>query len=485
MLTQDFIQNVKTGGIQGSPISTTAPTQDLTSDSAYNAWKSNVGASTETSIIPTISPSDNLGTETAKQVLGGGQKIAESVTGGAEKIQKGDVLGGVVQAGLGSASGAVQSIFAPLTATFQKVADATGIHPMDAIANSEAGQKLSEWAKANPDMARNLSDALNVGMSVIGGAKGGDILGTDVGALAKQIPEATKGVVSDVTQGIKTAQETAQATRNAAMEAESKQSAIADATPAYNKTMIGKGSSSVQVTAPDGTITTVPRVQEGGGVLKMRTVTPTASEIAAGHELTTIPNYPVKGTALEKFNAIEPEIASRAKAMETSLKNEGVLRPPKEIAKIVRDAVNTASQDSLLLQKSDPIVANYMRVTKRAIAQSDGTLSGELKVRQALDNAYDDAGGKYNDNKGLDQIHRAARNALNDDIEAKATNTEVKAALKSQSNLYKAADVLQDKARAEGGSALEQAMKAHPITSKVIKAGVRTAGLGAGLHLVP
>lgn len=259
--------------------------------------------------------------------------------------------------------------------------------------------------------------------------------------------------------------------------------AIKDATPSYSKTLIGEPH--VDIKAPDGTVTKVPRVQEGGGLTKGRTVTSSQSEIAAGEELSKVPDYAKAKTSLEKYNAVEPEITRQAKALETSLKGEGVLRPPKEVAKLIRNTINTAAQDSLLLQKTDPVVKNYMRVVNRAIDQNDGTLYGELKVRQALDDAYELAGGKYNNEKGLDQIHRAARNAINDDLEAHATETEVKAALRRMSHLYRAADVLQDKARAEGGSMLEQAMKAHPVATKLITGATKAAGLGAGLHLLP
>lgn len=249
--------------------------------------------------------------------------------------------------------------------------------------------------------------------------------------------------------------------------------AIKDTTPAYSKSLIGEPD--ITVKNPDGTVTRTPRIQEGG-LAKGRTITPTTAEIAAGKELAKIPNYPVNGTALEKLNTIEPQIAKEAQALQDSLENEKILRPPKEVAKVVRTAINDAADNSVLLQKTDPIVKSYMQSANRIISQSDGTLAGELKVRQGLDDAYEAAGGKYGNNKGLDQIHRAARNALTDDIEAKATNTEVKASLKRQSNLYNAKDVLQDKVKAEGGgSRFGQFTKAHPALTRFAK----TVGLAA------
>lgn len=252
--------------------------------------------------------------------------------------------------------------------------------------------------------------------------------------------------------------------------------AIEGATPSYNPKLIGNGE-----VAANGR----PRVEEGNGILGKRKVNPTAREIAAGTESTKISNFPTSGTALERYNAVEPAIAQKGQNLMESLKNENVLRPPKEIKSIVQKAVNTAAENSVLLQKADPAVTNYLRVAGRAIDQSPGTLAGEMQVRQALDNAYEDAGGKYGNNKALDQIHRAARNALNDDMESKATNTAVKQSLREQSNLYNLQDILQDEARTEGGTSLERTMKKYPNATKAAKTGLGFTGLGQVMHLIP
>lgn len=249
--------------------------------------------------------------------------------------------------------------------------------------------------------------------------------------------------------------------------AEKLQSAIEDATPSYSPKIIGE-----------------QPIKEGG-ILSKRKVIPNSSNIDAGTELSKVPNYPVKGTALEKYQAIEPEIAKKGQALDQSLKNENVLRPPQELKSLVQKAVTKVAQNSVLLQKADPAVTNYLRVSGRAIDQNEGTLYGERQVVKDLDNAYEDAGGKYSNNKPLDQIHRAARTALINDMEAKATNTGVKASLKEMSNLYNAQDTLKDKAMKEGGSKLEQAMKNHPIVSKVAKTGLGLTGLGQVLHFIP
>lgn len=253
-----------------------------------------------------------------------------------------------------------------------------------------------------------------------------------------------------------------------------------DTTPSYNKKLIGEGPAMIKL--DNGT--TMPRVNEGG-IIKGRTLNPTQSEIDANSELIKTPSYKPNATNLEKYNAVQGEIPKTGQALDISLKNEGVLRPPKEIMKVVRDAVTEASQNSLLLQKTDPIVINYLRVAERAIQQSDGTLAGEWDIRKILDQAYDDAGGKYGNNKGLDQIHRASRNAILKDMATKAKNTEVVASMKKMTNLYNASDVLQDEARIEGGSGWERLANKHPSIKKFLPAVMEGVGLGGINHFIP
>jgi len=237
-------------------------------------------------------------------------------------------------------------------------------------------------------------------------------------------------------------------------------SAIKDATPAYSKNLAGESA----IKDAEGNIIG-PRVNEGGK-LTGRTVNPTPTEIEAGHALATVPNYPADGTNLQKFQSIEPEIAKRGEALSTSLQGENILRPPQVIAGVVQKALDNVSENSVLLQKSDPVIKNYMRVVDAAIGQNDGTLAGELNVRKMLDATYENARGKlaFGSDRlsALDEVHRAARNALNDDIANRARNTDVKVALKAQSHLYRAMDVLRDKAEAEGQSGVSRMVEKVP-----------------------
>lgn len=412
-------------------------------------------------------------------------KIGSSISGGADTMSKGglgNVAKGALQASLGTAAGGVQAIFAPLAAPIQTLIHHSNAGTLPVAPEvQKAHQALSDWATQHPEIARTVGDAFTVGTAAMGsGAL--DATVSDTVNAAKGGLEKGALAVRDATVGTPEARAASQATAQAAKAAQAqeviRQSAIKDATPVYNPKLIS-----------DPFVNGVPRIQGGKGLTGGREVTPTPLNTRAGEALSKVPNYPATGTALDKYNAVQPEIAAQAKALTKSLESENILRPPKEIVKIVNDAVRGVSDESLLLQKADPAIAQYMRVAKNAVATNDGTLAGELKVRQAMDAAYKNARGKlaFGDSKisALDEIHTAARDALNKDMIEKAQNTDVKASLQTQWDLNRGADELLAKAEAEGNSKIEQLMKANPVTTKVLKAGVKATGLGLGLHLLP
>ena len=127
-------------------------------------------------------------------------KIGTSITRGADKIGQAKDLPGAVgaslEAGLGTAAGAARAVFAPAEAATGAVADATGIHPIKALADTfpEQAQGLSSWAERHPDAARNLGDIITVGTAGFLGGK--NPLKADLGG-ASNFLEKTKGTSAD------------------------------------------------------------------------------------------------------------------------------------------------------------------------------------------------------------------------------------------------------------------------------------------------
>ncbi len=255
-------------------------------------------------------------------------------------------------------------------------------------------------------------------------------------------------------------------------------SALKAVTPDFNaatKTQRGKLISE--------TVGGAPRVNEGG-IFKSRTLTPNKAEVDAAAELTKLPGYQPKATALKNFNTVRSAITSKAQAFEKSLVSEKTIVPKKEIVSTVRGAVTSKADESLLLQGSDPSVTQYLRVVENAAGKANGTPKGIWDVRKAMDAAYENARGRlaYDSDKvaALDEVHRAGRDALNDLMTKYAKNTNVKAEFQTLRNLFHAKDELLIKAQGEKGSVFKRAaatIQRNPVTA-AIGASAATA-LGA------
>lgn len=303
-------------------------------------------------------------------------------------------------------------------------------------------------------------------------------------------------------------------------------SRVADATPAYDKSLVGEN-----VKNPEGKI--VPRVNEGTGLGGQRTVTTSASEAQSGQELNNLKNYPDNGTALEKSQAVGKGINTEAESMRSGLQAEDKTNPLDtnaekiKISELVRQnlpediqakvGVNTPEENSMLKGMSEkagsPIpeggkydlrapgetpnfpktaAGNYYSKVMDSLNEYDGTREGKLNLRQAIDSAYESARGKLawgsDSQNALDEVNTSIRDSLNKDLAATTEDTDTQASLKKQTNLYRAKDVLNSKAQAEAPSEIGRFFQQHPILHRLATrefmrsaTSIITAGAGVGI----
>ena len=441
MLTQSFKQN-----IQDNPtsISGGVPSNQPMDDKSFNEW---------------IKPTSNTSNSIVEAAKSGIEQTKSGYKDAVKAKNPLDLVSNSVKAG----AGVVNTALSPLAPITKPIGDA-----VNALSNKISDiPAVQEFAKSKfGENTSKITDFLN-NLNTIAGAVAG----------VKASPELATKVVDTAKKGIDTVKNAVKTPPLApeVIQANLEKSGIKDTTPSYDKSLIGEPN----IKNADGTIT--PRlksIDKNGNPFAVPEVTSTPMEIAAGKELSKVEGYNPKATTLSKYNFSTKAIADKSNSYRASLANEKVIVPKKEMVSLIKKSVNEASQNSLLIQKTDPIVKNYIRVATRASQTVDGTLAGMDKLRLALDQAYDDAGGKYGNNKGLDQIHRAARNAITKDMIAKAKTTEVKASLKQMENLYNASDVLKDEARKAGGSKWEQFTKKHPIIKAAGQKALNLIGVG-------
>lgn len=341
--------------------------------------------------------------------------------------------------------------------------------------------KVNKIPGMTPDIHKSLGDVFNT-LSLLGGEK------------------ATPTVTEAAKSGVQSATDIVKNTITKSPEDIAKtnyESALMHTTPNYEALSAAKkaemASETIRTVNPDGTIKSVPRIQEGG-ILKGRTLTPTTTEKAAAQQLSQVPGYKPGMTALDTHNLIQGEITNQATTLRSSLKAEpntfGVVNPVQEASSQVVKAINQVPEKSLLLSKSDPVIENYTRIVKNAITQNPRTLEGVLNLRQMLDSVYENARGKlaFGSDKiaPLDDIHQAARDTLNKYLIDHAQNTDTQGLLKAQSDLYRADDVVRQSLGKEGGSSIKRFTQNHPTATKIAKASATITGAGViGRELLP
>jgi hypothetical protein len=261
-------------------------------------------------------------------------------------------------------------------------------------------------------------------------------------------------------------------------------------TPTQREAQIG---TKVTTTDASGKATTIPRVNPGGP-LQGRSINLTSLEKEAGTEISKLPGFKPGMSNLDVHTLTQSGIETEAKNLESLLQKEGQVIPKKQIVSVVKKAIDKVPGESLILQKSDPVIKKYISSVKNAADQVDGTLKGALDIRKAMDKAYAQAGKHYpvgTESRGaLDEVHQASRDALYKFLVDNAKNTDVKASLRKQWNLFRASDAVLPKAAREAGSSLEKIqkfMKEHPIgTAAGAAIGGAAAGrsiLSGGMHL--
>lgn len=300
-------------------------------------------------------------------------------------------------------------------------------------------------------------------------------------------------------------------------------SRTADATPAYDKSMTNQN-----VKTPRGDI--VPRVNEGEGLTGKRTVTTSASEATSGKELENLSNYPDKGTNLQKLQAVGEGINAEAENMRGGLQAEDKANPldtnaqkvklenvvkqnlPKDIQEKL-GILSSEDQQTLkgmqdksgapqppngkfdLTQPGDRInlpktaANNYYTKVIKALDSYDGTREGTLNLRQTIDKAFKSEGGKYaygsDSQNALQETHTAIRDALNEDLKSTTQNTDTQASLDKQTNLYRASDTLDAKAKVEATSEIGRFFQNHPLLHRLATRDfMRLAGTATGATIL-
>lgn len=338
-------------------------------------------------------------------------------------------------------------------------------------ANQEMQQggmdQINAWAAKHPDAAKELKglyDTAQVGMLAGGSEEAFDAV--------PDVANAVKAKMAMTPEDIHAA-------------------ALADATPSAQSVM-GSGSNGLLRDA-DGELTTTPKMNEAKGIFGKRTPNPTVLNQDAAAALEKSPAYQAAtragGTALEKSNAIQPELVQMNKDLLGKLNEEKTQISPNDVEKQVTKAVTNVPNENPAMSPGDVTSKNYVRVftnvvnkwfrpdmddPEAAAATKDLSPAAKvLKVKQTMDTYYKNARGATGAFPGanasdpairsLDVVNTAARDALTKILVDNVKSTDVKANLKSEWDLHRGADELWQKAQDEKPTVIGRFAQRHAI----------------------
>lgn len=468
-------------------ISTTAP---VNSNPVINGIKS-----TASDVYNNLKNSFQSG---IKQIVSG---FKQTQTGANDTSNIPEGAGMILEGAGQEVAGGINTILSPFSSLFKDAADipipGQGANAGDnfnknvinPVANAIASHPLiQKIVQKYPGIEEDLPNLLTIGAAIAGGANA-DEIGTAVSDAKDTTVDVTKSAVDAIKKTVKPAPAGAPAP------IDTLSSRIQDATPNYNKNMVG-----TNVMTPDtidtqgnvikGQIT--PRVNvdvnasnEGLGLNGERPVTTSASEHAAGTELNNIKNYPDKGTSLQKMLSSQQAISTEAESMRAGLQAEDKASPldataeKTKVSNLVNSNLPEDIQQKLTDGKTLPNTAagKYYRSVLDAVNDYNGTREGKLDLRQTIDGAYRNARGKlaFGSDSGniIDETNTDIRDGLNKDLANTTKNTDTSSSLQKQSNLYRASDVLTAKAQAESATAYGRLEQKYPSLKNLTRIAQR------------
>lgn len=458
------------------------------------------------STVSNNSQSQGFGDKIAAEQLAGGQKIVDSVTTAADKFNStGDVFGkdgfsnlakktgALLEGGLGAAAGGVQTIFAPLSATFKTVTDAIENRISDdpkvqSFANSPAVSSLldhigssiaplQKLAIDHPDAAKNIVDGLNVALAALGGKipLGETPVSTALSTAKNDVVGALDKVMPNLNPG------------EAGVDALSK---ISGNVPIAKS---GKAALDEAVNISKPTLTPLEKEAafkqgrvETKGILGNKVVTPSTADQRIAESIQPLVEdgrISVKNTPEQNIEQISTEVSRINQDVGGFVKDNKIPFNENQL----RAKLNAAKGDSNLVFASEPTAEKtYNAVVDEFISQvKNKDTSGLFEARQNFDDVPAIKKLLENEKFGENvkrEIVLDVRRAANDYIaEQLPENSPFKAMLSKETNMLRAIDNI---ANANRGSIdtniIQRLFKAHPI----LKYGVSSlvgGGTAAGV----
>lgn len=443
-------------------------------------------------------------TEVGQKTAGAYEEGAADITGDLDanaKVQASSAPIGTkakseIMAGANVAGDFAKSVFAPFTGVIGTFIDKASDNPeLQKMAQSgpisalldktgATSKKINDWAAANPNKAKAVSDFFNIAGLVAGGGVGGDVADAARGTIdagkeaAAGASDAIAGADKSIATGVQSMAAKTKAVAQAAREAAAgpKVDPIEDA---LSPRLTAKVAEKEGGTAPKGVMGNIQRVISDS----TKRIASTVKEM--------VPDFADKKTFTEKANAVQTANNSEAEALTQKVADNNHPYTYKELNATIRGLEKPElikSGDATVQRLFDSARSKMLSLAR----ESGGDMSGLLKARKDF---YSWVNKEYKNLWGSDQI-TAAREGIstiaqgvNDfiaegiDAASPGEGDAFRSSLKNQSTLFDAEDVLREKAaRGAPGSQGEigtNRFSRYGQNHPVQKGAAKAAGIGA------
>lgn len=454
--------------------------------------------------LPNKAP--NLGQLAQGQYEQAGQKISDSISKGADRLNAlpntgsiGDVAartGTMLETGLGTAAGASQAVFAPFTAMLQKamqVAEPVTKPIGEAVGPTldPAIQPIKDWAAKHPRAATDLMDFITVAGTAsadLGGAK--NLLNTDVGALNSRVggyvAQDVGNAVNSTVQGAKGVVEKAKSLIPGQGQPENPLQTTMDA---VDPKLSGKAKvDAYREIATKGRGVAKANMFQEQGLAPAERTRKLATRLTGDTMLqdgTTVKGVQFGKDPIKNLETISQSLDDTEQALQRSLAGDPSMKYNLDKTSLL-DKLNGLkdTKPGDFIGENGTIYDKVIEYANKIVDKTDDTINGGREARTMFDaearrkfpTAFRD--GAINTASPAGNAIKEVRDIMNQHLYETAPNgSDIQALIGREADLLRAADISAIKgAQMHGMNFLEQFGKDHPKLADGIKWGL--LGLG-------
>lgn|SRR3990167_3657454 len=236
--------------------------------------------------------------------------------------------------------------------------------------------------------------------------------------------------------------------------------------------------------------------ETGTGIFKKSEIEPTARELRSESSVLEVKGVSAKNTFQRNYNLIKNENVAEAKRLTEKLAQNDFAYPRKELVARLRQVKEELARNPVITGDAEKTAEKLIAEIERRINAAPSKGSELLKIRKEFDQWVENQkGGNIFDpskENAFSVSNRAIRRSINDFLDEKAPNVEVKKSLQKQSALYDAMDNIGPKAAIEANTAMgrffqrmDKVLGTKNKAVQILAATVGIGGLGAASTFAP